>query len=181
MMERLKRAALLGALIDKLRRKGSWCGETHIQKAVLFLQTLVKVPLGYQYILYKHGPYSFELRDELTSFRADDLLSLEPKSPYGPRIALTNRAETLKRHYSKTLAQYDDRIDFIADKLGNKPVIELERLATALFITLGHPDWPLEHRAREISEIKPHIDKAVAAEAVEQIEQMKSDVRANLF
>jgi len=70
-MDRLRRAALLTQLIERLRRRGSWCGETHVQKATLFLQDLTRIPMGFDFILYKHGPFSFDLRDELTSLRAD--------------------------------------------------------------------------------------------------------------
>ena len=60
-MDRLRRAALLTRLIQRLRDRGSWCGETHLQKASLLLQDLTGVPLGFDYILYKHGPFSFDL------------------------------------------------------------------------------------------------------------------------
>ena len=83
-MDRLRRAALLTRLIELLRKKGSWCGETHIQKSTFFVQNLMKVPLSFDFILYKHGPFSFDLRDELTGLRADGLIRLEPQWPYGP-------------------------------------------------------------------------------------------------
>ena len=61
-MERLQRAAILTELMDRLRADGSWCGETHVQKATYFLQEVLGVQTGFEYILYKHGPYSFDLR-----------------------------------------------------------------------------------------------------------------------
>jgi len=45
----------------------------------LFLQDLMRVPLELEFILYKHGPFSFDLRSELTSLRADELVKLEPQ------------------------------------------------------------------------------------------------------
>ena len=65
-MERLQKAAILTELADQLRREGSWCGHTHMQKATYFLQDLLEVPTGYEFILYKHGPYSFDLSEEMT-------------------------------------------------------------------------------------------------------------------
>ena len=38
-MERLQKAAILTELADQLRREGSWCGHTHMQKATYFLQS----------------------------------------------------------------------------------------------------------------------------------------------
>ena len=46
-MDRLRRAAVLTRLVEQMRRNGSWCGETHMQKATLFLQNLVLVPLAW--------------------------------------------------------------------------------------------------------------------------------------
>ena len=92
-MDRLKRAALITKLVDRLREENSWCGETHVQKAVYFLQTLFNAPTDFEFILYKHGPFSFDLRDELTSLRADEVLALEVQLPYGPRIFTTERGK----------------------------------------------------------------------------------------
>src|SRR5207302_6094366 len=121
-VDRLRRAALLTRLIARMRQKGSWCGETHVQKATLVLQELMRVPLGFDFILYKHGPFSFDLRDELTSMRADELVRLEPQWPYRPRITTTDRSEYMQRLFSRTLGSYDERISFVAEKLGMKGV-----------------------------------------------------------
>ncbi len=75
-MNRLQRAVVLLTMLDALKRRGSWCGETHLQKSVYFLVELCAVPLGYSFVLYRHGPYSFELSDEITALRADMLLDL---------------------------------------------------------------------------------------------------------
>jgi hypothetical protein len=63
-MERLQRASILLTLNEELRRAGSWAGETHMQKATYFLQELTRIPLEFDFVLYKHGPFSFDLRDE---------------------------------------------------------------------------------------------------------------------
>lgn len=78
-MDRLKRGAILVQLVRELRENGSWCGETHLQKGTYLLQELTKVPLGLEFILYKHGPFSFDLRDELTGLRADEVIALQPQ------------------------------------------------------------------------------------------------------
>lgn len=172
-MNRLKRAALLTRLIERLRERGSWCGETHVQKSTLFLQDLMEVPLGFDFILYKHGPFSFDLRDELTGLRADDLIKLEPQWPYGPRIASTERSKYIQRMYSKTLAKYDERIAFVAKKLGNKGVADLERLATAFFVTQrAKRGASVDQRAEQLIEIKPHISRENAIVAIEQVDSI---------
>src|ERR1035441_4963526 len=74
-MKHGQRMAVLTLLDREMLAKGSWCGETHIQKATYFLQELLGVDLGFEFVLYRHGPFSFELRDELSSMQADDILT----------------------------------------------------------------------------------------------------------
>ena len=170
-MNRLKKAALLTRLMERLREKGSWCGETHVQKSTFFLQDLMKVPLGFDFILYKHGPFSFDLRDDLTGLRADELVRLEPQWPFGPRIALTDRSEYIQGIYSKTLEKYDDSITFVAGKLGNKGVTDLERLATAFYVTQrAEAGASVDERIEKLTQLKPHIPSESARAAVEEID-----------
>ena len=95
-MDRMRTAALLTRLMEELRNKESWCGETHVQKVAFFAQELTGIPMNFEFILYKHGPFSFDLRDELTALRADGLLKLETQWPYGPRISPTQQGEYIK-------------------------------------------------------------------------------------
>ena len=172
-MDRLRLAAVLTRLVDQLRDRGSWCGETHVQKTTFFLQELMHVPLGFDFILYKHGPYSFDLRDELTSLRADQLIKLEPQWSYGPKIATTERSDYIQGLYPKTVEKYDDAVSFIAEKLGSKGVTELERLATALYVTQRFPqDRSIAGRAAKLTELKPHITRDEATTAVEEVDRI---------
>jgi hypothetical protein len=82
-------------LTRRLDEQGSWSGETHIQKAAYLLRELMDIPFGFDFILYKHGPFSFELRDELSSMRSDRLLERQPSRLHTarelpPRIAARN-------------------------------------------------------------------------------------------
>jgi uncharacterized protein YwgA len=167
-MERLKRSAIIISLIEHLQKEGSWCGETHIQKTTYFLQELLNVPLEFDFILYKHGPYSFDLSNELTAMRADMLVELKSQHPYGPSIVPGPTSEQIKRLFPKTLERYQDRIAFIAERFGNCKVAELERVATAFFIA-NEPNYrnsSREEMATWINKIKPHISREQASEAL---------------
>ena len=48
-MNRMAKAALLMQLLNEMRQRGSWCGETHVQKSVYLLQELFGVPLEFQF------------------------------------------------------------------------------------------------------------------------------------
>lgn len=51
-------------------------------------------------------------------------------------------------------------------------VAELERLATALFITEEEGQIAVEDRAKKINEIKPHIPVELAEEAIQEVEKI---------
>jgi len=133
MMKRFERDAVITALIDELEKHESWCGETHIQKAMFFLEEMTETDLGFEFILYKHGPFSFDLRDELTAMRADLLLELEVRRPgYGPSLRPTKNAQTMVERYRNTVDQARSDIRFVAAHAGDLHVTELERLACTI-------------------------------------------------
>lgn len=178
-MKRLQRAALLVSLAEKLKAQGSWCGETHIQKGIYVLQELLKVPLELDFCLYKHGPYSFDLSDELTSLRADGIFAHERQPyPYGPKLKLGEAADKLKELYPRTLRKYDSEISFVADNLGASDVKALERLATALYVTIkGDGSESVEDRAAQLHEIKSHVCMEDARQAVELLDRLQAQAK----
>lgn len=173
-MKKLQRAILLATLADKLYQKGSWCGETHLQKTVYFLQELLGVSMEFDFVLYKHGPFSFDLRDELTSMRADGLLKLYPRPyPYGPSLVSTALSEKLRDLFPKTLNRYKKHLHFVAEQFGNKGIAELEQLATALYIDRqGKAGDTPEEWSRRIHELKPHISINEGKYAIETLNKI---------
>jgi hypothetical protein len=174
-MERLQRASVLLALNEGLRNAGSWAGETHMQKATFFLQELLDVPLEFDFVLYKHGPFSFDLRDELTFMRAQRFLQLEPQYPYGPTLLAGEQSELLKNAFRQAIEQYSPKIRYVSQKLGTKTVAGLERTATALYVTLRDPANP--DRAGRLAHLKPHIALQEAQAAMAEIDQIMGEVR----
>lgn len=175
-MDRLKSSVVLGYLVEQLREKGSWCGETHIQKACYILQELLEVPFKYNFILYKHGPFSFELRDELTALRADGLLRLEFQNPpYGARVATTEMSGEKQKLFPKTMDKYKTKVDFVADTIQIKGVAELERLSTALYITKKYNIPSVDDRAKQLVSLKPHVPTEKAIDAIREIDRLKGE------
>lgn len=171
-MDKLQRDVVIIALMEKLREHESWCGETHIQKSTYFLQELAGVDLDFDFILYKHGPYSFDLTNEFASMRADGLLKVVVQpAPYGPSLLPTDAAADLKDRYPKTLRECSAAIDRIAALLGGKGVAELERLATALYVSRNVDARDPEALASRIGELKPHISHAAALDAVKTVQE----------
>ena len=168
MINGLSRKALIISLIRKMKKKDSWTGETHIQKCTYFFENLLMVPLEYNFILYKHGPFSFELRDELSSMLADNFIEMEPRRPYGASFLPGKYANVLEKEYSKIIDKYDVHTYYIVDKLANKSVKDLERIATALYVKINK-DLADDEIVNQITAIKPHITKQSAREAVDEL------------
>jgi hypothetical protein len=178
-MKRLQRAAVLVTVVEAMNQRGSWCGETNIQKACYFLQQMTHVPLDFDFILYRYGPYSFELTDELTGLLADSILDLTMRDPrYGPSYGRGRLGNLVLSRFPKTISRFRRQVEFVASRLGHMGIGELERLATALYVTSRPNANPSpDVRAAELTSLKPHIGTVAAGQAVREVDKMLSDVR----
>lgn len=163
-----EQSAILLKLAVQLKANASWAGETHVQKAAYLLQELLGIPVGFEFILYKHGPFSFDLQDQLYQMEAEKVIQLEDQHyPYGPKIVEGPAASALRRVTTAT-DSFISRIEFIATKLGRSNVSTLERIATAHYVTREN-GVPIDRRVQRLMELKPHIDRAGAEEAFDRL------------
>ena len=162
-----ERRTLVTALVKTMRDKDSWAGETHIQKCIFFLQKMLKVPLGYEFVLYKHGPYGFDLRSELAEMRARLYLDVEPRSGYGPSFTLGHWGKKA----AETPLRYGDAVEFVCNEISTKDVRWLERISTAFFIQSAPDNSELNgvEVAKRVNELKPHISFEEARDAVHEV------------
>jgi len=177
-MNKLKKMALIGLLTKRLKENHSWCGETHIQKAVYFLQELLEVPLNYEFILYKFGPFSFALRDDLSECIACELINVIPDDYfYGPHLYPTPYMEDLMSKFPKTLQKYSSQINYVANWLGSKNVSELERLSTALYVLKKYPDLAKNKKdwIDKVYQLKPHQSKEKISQAIEELQSFMNE------
>ena len=169
-MKSIDRRSLIIKLVAAMRKEGSWAGETHIQKCVFFIQEMLGVPMGYKFVLYKHGAYSFELRTDLASMRADLQLDVEPRYPYGPSFILGQRGD----QHSDQASEYDTAVQFVSQELAAMEARDLERLSTALFVQSREFRSDDNEVASRVTEFKPHISATAARDAVETINSLNS-------
>lgn len=170
-MSYLQRSAIIAELISRLRAQDGWAGATHVQKAAYLLQEMLGVPLGMHFRLYKFGPFSSGVRDELDEMEIDGFIEVQPqRPPYGPRLQRGEAAEALQARYADEVNQYDQQLDFIAHELAPLGVSDLEKLATAFFVTAEVDERDVSARAARLNEIKPHISSQEAMRAVEKID-----------
>lgn len=179
MAEELFRKSFLLKLIEKMKQADSWTGETHIQKTIYFLQKLFNVPISYKYIFYKHGPFSFSLRDELNELRAEKFLNLKSRNPYGSTFLLGEHSKILKEKYGEKVKNYEKEMNCVAEKISIKSVRVLEKLSTALYVYKEENIKDREKIIEKIIELKPHIKKEEAGEAVKEFFDFKKEIQSN--
>jgi len=176
-MNSLAQDAILLGLTRRLDEHGSWSGETHVQKSAYVARETLHVPFDFEFILYKHGPFSFELRDELEDMRIDGLLERVQQGPkYGPRLLVSSRGRELEARFPRIAERYEAALDWIAGEIKDRGVIDLERLATAFWVThqLGK-DSPIDERAKELVKLKPHVPSAAATRSLEEADRLLRD------
>ncbi len=170
-LDRPDREDLICYLVDAMGKAGSWVGETQIQKSAMFLQELLNVPLGYQFVLYKHGPFSFDLRSELAEMRAGLRLDVEPHLGYGPSFTL----EKWGRVALERPTAYVDEIKFIAERISTEASRPVERISTAFFMTNKYTEKNAFEIAKDINRLKPHISVTQALLAIEDAEKLRAE------
>lgn len=175
-MNEHERLGLLLTIAKGLREAGSWCGETHVQKTAYLLNELMGVNPGWKFVLYKHGPYSFDVHDDLVSAQALQLLVQEPKPPYGPSLELTEAGNRALDRPGETAANNLQSVRALASRLGPKNIFELEQLATAVYVTHSGVDADPAERARRLHELKPHVSPESAQRAVEEADSLQAEV-----
>jgi len=175
-MNYTQNVAMLLHLAKKMDEEGSWCGETHIQKSAYVLKNLMAAPIDYRFIFYKHGPYSFDLHKALVSLQADGLLRPAIQGTYGPRWLLTSAGEAFLDSFSIKSKPILDSIEFVASRISNKTVAALERLSTALYVSLDRWGEDSEVRAKRLRQLKPHVTAELAVQSIETIDGIRSEL-----
>ena len=177
-MKRLQKAALFCEMLDRMIAKGSWAGETHLQKGLFFLQSMRDVPTGYTFQLYRYGPFSFDLSDEIVQMKGDRvIIPFYRPYPYGPSLASSDLSQRLKKHFPETLKKYSDDIDFVTNNFGDLSASELGKLATAYYFILQDQGSSDEEIAIKINGVKSHILISEGMEAAKMVREIASSAR----
>jgi uncharacterized protein YwgA len=161
-----KRHALLLRTVECLQESGSWTGRTHLQKALFLVKAAGRIRVPHHYVLYKHGPYSFEVEQELATMRSYDAICADQLLPgYGPTLQPSkNRGFVLK---AGKLKQAESReIRRVCRFVNGRNVADLERLATAAWVLTQERITNNDGAAARIHELKPHISVDSAKDAL---------------
>lgn len=171
-MDRLSKAVLITELLDRMRDNGSLATALHMQKGMYFLQEMREVPLGYDFVVYRYGSFSFELKDELLQLRGEGILEWVFHSPkYSPGLASTQFSKELRNELPKFLARHDDSLTFVAENIGPMKGKQLEQVSTAFYFFTKGVERD-EKVAREVCKVKTHIPPDEALESARHIRKV---------
>lgn len=163
-----ERHALILEAIRKLKIHGSWTGKTHVQKALFMLSVIDPDSVPFEFVLYKHGPYSFEVDAELDQMKSYAAILSSPIGDYGPMLSVGAGAEFIDRS-APIKYEVGEELDKISTLLGKKGVAQLEAIATAAWV-IKRERLSVESRIlQRIEELKPHIPDSVIKDAVKEV------------
>lgn len=172
MIEQEKKT-LICLILEALKKQGSWCGETHIQKAAYLAKEMFKIPLEeYDFFLYRYGPYSSEISVDLATMRNEEIIVRTATYPFGATYGVKENKEIPSEDMEECRKQYGKKIDFIAEKFSDKGVGYLERLCTAHWVIRNYTNKTTDELAETLSEIKVKIPLETALKTIEETNSM---------
>jgi uncharacterized protein YwgA len=167
-----------------MREAGSWCGRMHIQKTLYTFQTLFHPgdELEVRFILYKHGPYSFALDEDLAEMEFYSGLERKEQRLYEARYEPGQGAKALRERFGSGVETWLPQIEFVARRVSRKNVRELEALCILMFVATDPQERRLYPRdvdcMSRVLELKPHLAHAEVRQAHHEYEQLASDAQA---
>jgi hypothetical protein len=168
-MSELNGYSIVLRAVRGLNAAKSWTGKTHVIKSLYIAST--KVDLPFEFVLFKHGPYSFDANDAIESMSAVGFLSLIATPPYGVQLK-PGRFEGLLGNdvEPSTIATVDRAIELV----GSAGVQELEAFATSIWVAeksgfSGDDDW-----LKAVKELKPHLADKLIIDGIAKAKEWNS-------
>jgi len=148
--------------VKGLRAAGSWAGKTHVIKTLALVELLGNTP--FDFVLYKHGPYSFDIDAELEQLRSYDGLVEERVGGYGPRLKPGVGAKFVTE-LACPPKDAGETIKRSAEFAKDRDVSGLEAVVTSAWIVVRENITDATKVAQRLVELKPHISEQVAIKA----------------
>ncbi len=149
--------AIILGVIENLHKNGSWTGRTHVQKTLSLLNDRGSMQIPFEFVIYRHGPYSFDVESELAQMRSYGALEVEPNSQgYGVVLSPGPQADLARK--IKPLSEEDQKaIEDACCFVGAWGVAKLEQIATTSWIRKKENVSDREGVAKRLHQLKPHI------------------------
>jgi hypothetical protein len=160
---------LILAMIEALSAQGARCGKTAVVKGLLLAESAGLLEPRFRFFLYKHGPYSTEVLDDVERMVSYDAVAVEPGlDGYGVLLKPAKMASYVKQQ-SPLSDEARAVIDRVCGFIRQRNVLHLERLATAAWIRTREAIDDPDDVAQRLHALKPHISLEAAREADRQV------------
>ncbi len=171
------RLSILSKLVAEAPAKP---GRTALMKFAYLLQTVRRVPLGYQFKLYNYGPYDAAVLSDLSQasmFDATESETVYYPSGYGYEYSPGENYEELCQKDKVELAEFDDDIDWVLKEYGDWSASQLELLSTVVFaereMQRKQKSAPKTDLCQRVKGIKPHFDEDTIAAMIDSLAGQK--------
>lgn len=160
-MSDLNGYAIVLRAVRGLNAANSWTGKTHVIKSLYIAST--KADLPFEFVLFKHGPYSFDANDAIESMSAVGFLSLTATPPYGVQLKPGRFEGLLDEDLNPSTVSIVDRA---IELVGTAGVQELEAFATSIWVAErdgfdGDDAW-----LKAVKKLKPHLADKLITDAI---------------
>ncbi len=170
----INKYALLLQIIKELNSVGSWSGNTHIQKTVSLVQSILGEEI-YKFTIHHYGPYSFELRDDLERLVSVGFVT-RTFDDFGYHYKITEKGlEYLQKNFE--LNYIADIIKEVAFHFGRAPTYVLELFSTIDYALRKYDTDSEKVIVEYVKRLKPHFSETVIAKALE----MWKDIRFSIL
>jgi hypothetical protein len=173
-----RKHALVLAVIRGLHVHGSWTGKTHVQKALFLMKAAARIEVPFAYVLYKHGPYSFELESELEQMQSYAAVKIEPNAEGFGVVLTTGPGAGFATRLAQLSKTEQTQVELTCQFVGNRNMADLERLATAAWIRMNEGRTESHRVAARLNQLKPHISVPQAEAADAEVFSFLSEAQA---
>lgn len=151
-------------------------GKTVLMKFIYILQSVCKVPLGYDYKIYTYGPYANEVMEDIDMAESMGYLNIGSQ-PYDSwvmyHINASNTASKATDKMSEFLEKYCGQLEEVSDLVKGKSAKDLELMSTIIYLYDNYAKNRRTADANSISEnvreLKPHFDLEVIQSEYERL------------
>lgn len=152
--------ALVLTIIERLLNHGSKAGKTHVQKAMFLVQMTQMQNFSsaepFKFVLYKHGPYSFDLESTMEDMFVYDAIHSEIMINHGIALIPSGNADFLKK-VAPLNSEEKEASEDVCRFIGKSDVRQLEKWATVVWIRCAEGVKESESIARRLHALKPHV------------------------
>lgn len=164
----------IAAMVGLVENSTFSLGRTALMKLCFFLQTLRKVPLGYEFTLYSYGPFDSDVMADLQT--AEGLNALKSgiqmyPGGYGYEISAGSQAKDVKEYSAAFIQKYEKDIAWAAMTFGKYTASHLELISTIIFVSIKESKLSNLEIADRVHMIKPHFNMEQIKVNVESMEK----------